>query len=174
MSTPVPVVAESTSSNAEGLEPLSANSRHHVLLDAVERLGERVRLLLGPVVREALIRRAAGQQGPRARHVCAHLLLHGRVLALVRPAAVLEAAAAVLLGVPRCLHYAVKRQVLDDDKLAQAVPPFADSRATGTILGPRISRRRPPKRETPTHRNHPTLRGSRALWLSGQCVTAYR
>jgi hypothetical protein len=47
-------------------------------------------------------------------------LLHGWVLALVRPAAVLEAVAGVLVGVPRCLHHAVKRQVLDDDDLAQA------------------------------------------------------
>jgi hypothetical protein len=47
-------------------------------------------------------------------------LLHGWVLVLVRPAAVLEAVAGVLVGVPRCLHHAVKGQVLDDDDLAQA------------------------------------------------------
>ena len=138
MTTPVPVVAESTSSKAEALEPVSGNSRRpepntsgwirrtnpstrsrhkrpdqhpaaehhqvlaqlplepghgirgvafeecgvlprqrlgqrcrrHVLLDTVERLGERVRFLLGPVVREALIRRPAGQEGP-ALDMCA-------------------------------------------------------------------------------------------------------
>ena len=42
-------------------ERLGQRCRRHVLLDTVERLGERVRFLLGPVVREALIRRLAGE-----------------------------------------------------------------------------------------------------------------
>src|SRR5690606_16173412 len=81
-------------------------------------VGEGVRGLGGPVVGEALVRGAAGQQGPGVTHPRAHGALHGRVLGPGRPSAVGEAVPGVLVGMPWRLHHPVHGQVLDDDDLS--------------------------------------------------------
>jgi len=49
---------------------------------------------------------------PREQAVC-HRFTHDRIVVGLRPAAVLKAAAAVLVGPARCLHHAIKCQVFD-------------------------------------------------------------
>jgi hypothetical protein len=92
--------------------------RRDVLLGLVEHLGVRIVRLVGPEREEVFVGPSPEEQRAALRHPLAHLPPHDLVGAGVRPAAVLEPAAVVLVGTARGLHHPVERHVFDHDDFA--------------------------------------------------------
>jgi hypothetical protein len=105
-------------------ERLLQGGRRHVLLAAVDHRGVGVVLrLLGPDGGEVLVGPSLEQQRPALGDAFCHHAAHDRIGVGRRPAAVLEAVAAVLVGVAGCLHHAIERQVVGHDDLAHGSSP---------------------------------------------------
>ena len=120
-------------------------ARDDVLRAALEHLPDRVVLrLLRPGAPHLLVGPAAEQQRAAAlAHPRAHVLALDVVEVGGGPAAVLEAAAAVLVGVGGRLHDAVERDVVDDldrahagiTRLTENVPPCGSARTARWPIG---------------------------------------
>src|SRR5215203_3017280 len=116
--------------------------RGHVLGRIVERLSAWI-VGVRPVGRENLVGVATEDEVEGLRHRLSHRPLHLLVPVAERPAAVLEAATAILLGAARRLHDAVEGQEGVHDELSHVRVPFSGfDLMTGS--GGEIHRRRYP------------------------------